>query len=122
VHENEPEGDPLRRYLDSLERMRPLPADSLVLPSHGRPFRGLHTRIAQLKDHHDERLAEVMQACATSPQSAADLLSVLFRRKLDLHQTTFAMGESIAHLHFLWHAGKLVRRVDAAGVHRFAPA
>lgn len=122
VHENEPEGDPLKRYLDSIERMRALPADSLVLPSHGRPFRGLHTRIDQLQQHHEERLAEVMQACAQSPQSAADLLSVLFKRKLDLHQTTFAMGESIAHLHALWHAGKLARRLDADGVLRFSPA
>lgn len=122
VHENEPESDPLKRYLDSLERMRALPADTLVLPSHGRPFTGLHTRIGQLQSHHDERLAEVMAACAQKPQSAADVLSVLFRRKLDLHQMTFAMGESIAHLHALWHAGKLVRRLDADGVYRFAPA
>ncbi len=121
VHENEPEGDPLKRYLDSLNRMRPLPADVLVLPSHGRPFRGLHTRINQLIDHHGERLAEVLQACAESPQSAADLLPVLFKRKLDLHQTSFALGESIAHLHALWHAGKLVRRV-ADGVFRFSTA
>jgi glyoxylase-like metal-dependent hydrolase (beta-lactamase superfamily II) len=122
VHENEPEGDPLRRYLDSVERMRALPADSLVLPSHGKPFRGLHTRIDQLQDHHKERLADVMKACAEAPQSAADLLTVLFRRKLDLHQTTFAMGESIAHLHALWHEGKLTRTRDAEGVYRFAPA
>jgi hypothetical protein len=37
-----------------------------------------------------------------APQSAADVLPVLFKRKLDLHQTTFAMGEAIAHLHLLW--------------------
>jgi glyoxylase-like metal-dependent hydrolase (beta-lactamase superfamily II) len=122
VHENEPEGDPLKRYLDSIERMRALPADCLVLPSHGRPFQGLHTRIDQLQQHHEERLAEVMQACAKAPQSAADLLSVLFKRKLDLHQTTFAMGESIAHLHALWHAGRLKRMREADGVYRFAPA
>ncbi len=122
VHENEPEGDPLRRYLDSIERMRALPATSLVLPSHGRPFTGLHTRIDQLHAHHEERLAEVMHACAERPQSAADLLGVLFKRKLDLHQTTFAMGESIAHLHALWHAGKLVRTRGDDGVYRFAPA
>jgi glyoxylase-like metal-dependent hydrolase (beta-lactamase superfamily II) len=121
VHENEPEGDPLKRYLDSIERMRALPAASLVLPSHGRPFTGLHTRIDQLLAHHAERLADVMQACAEKPQSAADLLGVLFKRKLDLHQTTFAMGESIAHLHALWHAGKLQRRRDAEGVYRFSP-
>ena len=47
---------------------------------------------------------------------------MLFKRKLDLHQTTFAMGESIAHLNALWHAGALTRRVDDAGVFRFAPA
>ena len=121
VHENEPEGDPLKRYLDSIERMRALPADSLVLPSHGRPFTGLHTRIDQLKNHHDERLAEVMQACRETPQSAADLLPVLFKRKLDLHQTTFAMGESIAHLHALWHEGQLHRQAGADGVYRFSP-
>ena len=121
VSESEPEGNPLLRYLDSVERMRALPADTLVLPSHGKPFRGLHTRIDQLKSHHEERFDEVMQACAEAPQSAADLLPVLFKRKLDLHQTTFALGESIAHVNALWHAGKLVRHVDGSGVHRFSP-
>jgi len=120
VVELEPESNPLQLYLDSIERMRALPADTLVLPSHGRPFRGLHTRIDQLKTHHDERFAEVLAACAQAPQTAADLLPVLFKRKLDVHQTTFAMGESIAHLNALWIAGRLVRRVDAQGVHRLA--
>ena len=122
VMDLEPEADPLKQYLDSLERMRVIPADTLVLPSHGRPFRGLHTRIDQLKSHHDDRFADVMAACAEAPQSAADLLQVLFKRKLDLHQTTFAMGESIAHLNALWLAGKLVRRVDGHGVVRFTTA
>jgi glyoxylase-like metal-dependent hydrolase (beta-lactamase superfamily II) len=118
----EPEADPLPLYLASIARMRALPADTLVLPSHGRPFRGLHTRVDQLTSHHDDRFAEVLAACAEAPQCAADLLMVLFKRKLDLHQTTFAMGESIAHLHALWLAGKLVRRLDAQGVYRFTTA
>ena len=122
VMDLEPEADPLTQYLDSLERMRVIPADTLVLPSHGRPFRGLHTRIDQLKSHHDDRFADVLAACAEAPQSAADLLQVLFKRKLDLHQTTFAMGESIAHLNALWLAGKLARRQDAHGVLRFTTA
>jgi len=122
VHEIEPESNPLLLYLDSIRRMKALPADTLVLPSHGRPFKGLHTRIDQLVAHHDERFAEVLTACAEAPQCAADLLMVLFKRKLDLHQTTFAMGESVAHLHALWLAGKLVRRLGDDGVYRFSLA
>jgi len=120
VYEIEPESNPLQLYLDSLRRLRALPADTLVLPSHGRPFIGMHTRIEQLIAHHDARLAEVIDACGKAPQSAADLLPVLFKRPLDLHQTTFAIGESIAHLHALWCAGRLHRARDAHGVWRFS--
>jgi len=122
VHEVEPESNPLVLYLDSIKRMKALPEDTLVLPSHGRPFTGLHTRVEQLVAHHDERFAEVLAACAVAPQHAADLLMVLFKRKLDLHQTTFAMGESVAHLHALWLAGRLVRQLGKDGIYRFSAA
>ena len=119
VYEMEPEGNPLPLFLRSLDRFLDLPENTLVLPSHGKPFRGAHKRVAQLHDHHRDRLAEVLEACATQgkpPQTAHDMLQVLFKRELDLHQTTFAMGESVAHLHALWHAGKLVRSKSPAGV------
>ena len=122
VYDVEPESDPLALFLDSLERYLPLPPDTLVLPSHGKPFTGLHERIRQLQAHHDERLAEVMQACALRPHSAWDIVPVLFPRALDLHQSTFAMGESVAHLHKLWFEGRLVRQRGADGVYRFSPA
>jgi len=115
----EPEADPLSLYLSSLQRYKALPADTLVLPSHGRPFTGLEQRLAQLVEHHEARFAEVLAACAEAPQCAADLLLLLFKRKLDLHQTTFAMGEAIAHLHALWQAGRLQRRRGDDGVWRF---
>ena len=120
VHDIEPESDPLRLFLESIDKFGRLPRDTLTLPSHGKPFRGLHERIRQLHQHHRERLAEVEQACGARPQTAADMLPVLFKRKLDLHQTTFAMGESVAHLHALWYAGKLRRRRGDDGVYRFA--
>ena len=116
----EPEADPLPLYLRSIAQFKSLPADTLVLPSHGKPFRGLHTRIDQLQQHHDARLAEVLQACTGAALSAADLLPVLFKRPLDLHQTTFAMGEAIAHLHALWHQGALTRSLGDDGIWRFA--
>jgi glyoxylase-like metal-dependent hydrolase (beta-lactamase superfamily II) len=122
VHEVEPESNPLTLYLDSLKRLQVLPGATLVLPSHGRPFTGLHRRVEQLLEHHAERLADVMTACAEAPQHAAGLLMLLFKRELDLHQTTFAMGESVAHLHALWLAGRLVRRRGADRIYRFSTA
>ena len=58
--------------------------------------------------HHEERFAEVMAACAAHPRHAAELLlccSAQARPAPD----TFAMGESLAHLHALWHEGRLAR-------------
>jgi glyoxylase-like metal-dependent hydrolase (beta-lactamase superfamily II) len=114
----EPEGNPLKLYLDSLGKFSGLPEDTLVLPSHGKPFRGLHTRIEQLRAHHTERLAEVIEACARE-RSAVDIVPIMFRRKLDAHQLSFAVGESLAHLHYLWYAGRLQRVTGSDGVIRF---
>lgn len=114
----EPEANPVQQYLDSLGRYAELPADTLILPSHGKPFRGLHTRIQQLRDHHEARLAEVLDACVT-PQSAADIVPVMFPRALDAHQLSFAIGEALAHLHQLWFKGALVRTHGTDGVIRF---
>ena len=115
----EPEAVPLPLYVESIRRFLALPADTLVLPSHGKPFKGLHARIAQLETHHDERLADALSACRERPMIAADLLPVLFRRPLDWHQTTFAMGESLAHLHALQSRGQLRAQQDVDGVWRF---
>lgn len=119
VFDMEPEADALKLFLQSIDKFKDLPADTLTLPSHGKPFTGLHRRIEQLHEHHRDRLAEVLEACALQPCSAADVLPILFKRKLDLHQTTFAMGEAVAHLHALWFEGKLQRSRDAEGVYRF---
>jgi glyoxylase-like metal-dependent hydrolase (beta-lactamase superfamily II) len=117
----EPDGDPLARFLDSIAVFATLPPETLVLPSHGLPFRGLALRVAQLQAHHADRLAELEQAifAAAAPVSASDILPVLFRRELDLQQRFFAMGEAIAHLNHLWHRSRIRRTVAADGAIRF---
>jgi hypothetical protein len=64
-----PEADPLGLFLASIDGFRSLPADTLVLPSHGRPFRGLHARIDQLHAHHAERCAVLLDACRGTPKN-----------------------------------------------------
>jgi glyoxylase-like metal-dependent hydrolase (beta-lactamase superfamily II) len=117
----EPEGNPLARFLESLDRFAALPHETLVLPSHGLPFRGMHARIAQLHQHHADRLEELRAACA-EPRCARELVPVLFRRPLDDRAWYFAMGECIAHLNHLMHAGALARNRGADGVMRFSAA
>ncbi|HEY3181149.1 MAG TPA: MBL fold metallo-hydrolase [Casimicrobiaceae bacterium] len=118
----EPDGDPLARFLSSLAAFETLPPDTLVLPSHGLPFRGIALRVAQLRAHHAVRLNELSTAVAAAqaPQSAADVIPVLFRRPLDLQQRFFAMGEAIAHLNHLWHARRINRVSGADDAIRFA--
>jgi glyoxylase-like metal-dependent hydrolase (beta-lactamase superfamily II) len=119
VYNIEPESNALQLFLDSIDKFVHCAPDTLTLPSHGKPFVGIHERIKQLHDHHLDRLAEVRDTCALKPSSAADILPVMFKRELDLHQTTFAMGEVIAHLHFLWFKGELKREFCTDGIYRF---
>jgi len=110
VHPANPYGNPLKLFLDSIDRFLELPPDTLVLPSHGRPFRGLHGRVAQLHTHHAERCEILLNACKGNAFSAAEIIPALFEREFsDPHQTMFAMGEAIAHLNYLVHAGKMQR-------------
>jgi glyoxylase-like metal-dependent hydrolase (beta-lactamase superfamily II) len=119
VHPHEPDGDPLAQYLASLAKLRAAaPSGILVLPSHNLPFYGLHARIDELTAHHGMRCEELL-AALSRPQSAVDVLPVLFRRPLDSHQTAFALGEALAHLHYLERQRALDRLPGPDGVDRF---
>ena len=119
---SQPEANPLLDFLTSIERFRSLPEDTLVLPSHVVPYRGLHTRIDQLARHHRERLDEILTALVR-PMTAAEIVPVLFGsgRTFDLYQKGFAMGEALAHLAYLEKQGKLTRVAGADGLVRYAP-
>lgn len=103
-----PNEDALGGYLRSLDQIRlTIPNGGLVLPGHHLPFRTLHERIDQLVVHHHERCAQIAAACAEGPLTAAQLIPVLFRRTLDPHQTSFAFGETLAHVNLMVRTGQL---------------
>lgn len=110
--------DPLGAYLASLDRLHELPADTLVLPSHGRPFLGLHQRIDDLRNHHEEQLAALVRQC-TEPRSARDVLPTLFGRRLIGFHFLLAMWEAIAHLEHLVATGRAERLEASSDATRY---
>ncbi|MGH6989004.1 MAG: MBL fold metallo-hydrolase [Stellaceae bacterium] len=114
------DADPLGSFIASTHKIAAIVPDSvLVLPSHNLPFHRLHTRLDQLRRHHDDRMAEVIAACDDA-KSAADLVPVLFHRKLDERQMAFAMGEALAHLQYGVTLGHLSRTERADGTWLFS--
>ena len=55
------EGDPLEDYLESLNKVRDLPAKT-VLPGHEKVFHDLAVRVSALEAHHERRCGEIIAA------------------------------------------------------------
>ncbi len=114
LHSGEPDADPLGEWLTSIDRLMQLPADTLVCPAHGEPFRGLHVRLAAMRDEHHQRLDVLAEALET-PLRAVDAFPLLFRRTIGDNQRHMATGEALAHLRHLEVTGR-ARRVSRDGV------
>ena len=115
----DPAAEPLAEWLDSLERLLAIPDDTLVLPAHGLPFRGIHARVAQLQSHHARTLARALAACVQQPSSAYQVSTVLFPGPLTGIAHVLALGESLAHLHHLVRNGDVEAKLDKSGVRMF---
>jgi glyoxylase-like metal-dependent hydrolase (beta-lactamase superfamily II) len=107
----EPEGDPLGDWLESIAKLRTLPADLLVLPSHGEPFKGLHTRLDALRDEHLARLDQLHEWLA-QPRRAVDCFEQMFTRTIDESVLGLATGETLAHLRRLEVEGRARRTIE----------
>ena len=107
---SEPEADPLGDWLTSIARLKQLPHDLLVLPSHGEPFTGLHARLDALDYGHRDRL-DALHAHLSKPRRSLDCFSILFGRKIDDGLLGLATGESMAHLRRLEVEGRATRDV-----------
>lgn len=118
VHSWEPEANPLQDFMDSIEKLRALPADTYVLPSHNLPFYGLGARLTTLRVHHEDRLGDLLGGCA-EPATAMDLVGALFRRPLDLRNMSLAVSETLAHANLLIRQGQVARETGADGVWRY---
>jgi glyoxylase-like metal-dependent hydrolase (beta-lactamase superfamily II) len=119
----EPESNPLQLWIDSLGRLERLPPDTLVLPSHQGVFRGLHARVAELREHHRHQLDALRLFVAEAGECTAfEAMQALFPRLRGAGDQMLALGETLAHLAWWLDDGALRRRLDDDGVHRYAVA
>ncbi len=101
--------DPMGSHLVSLRRLRELPASTLVLPAHGRPFRGAHARLDALEAEHADRFDQLLEF-ASAPRTAIDFANCLFgHRPLEGMNLLLATGETLAHVRYLLGTGALLR-------------
>jgi glyoxylase-like metal-dependent hydrolase (beta-lactamase superfamily II) len=116
----EPEANPLQLWLASLRKLDRLAPDTLVLPSHQGVFRGLHARVEELLDHHEQQF-ELLRAelARGGPATALALTRVQFPKLRHAMDEMMGLGECIAHLAWLRNEGEVSREVADDGSHRF---
>ena len=94
-------------WLDSLATLKDRTDPGvLVLPAHGKPFRGAHARLDALIEEHADCLNKLEALCA-EPKRAVDVFPALFRTKITKHNLIMATGESVAHLNYLLNKGRM---------------
>jgi glyoxylase-like metal-dependent hydrolase (beta-lactamase superfamily II) len=112
VWPTEPLANPLKDWFASLEKLRErLPSDVLVLPAHGKPFRGAHTRLRTLAREHEDRLASLLDICS-EPKRVVDVFPSLYKTSIDDNNRIMATGEAISHLNYLCESGDMIAEQD----------
>ena len=114
----DPDGNPLNHWLGSLDALKILPNDTLVLPSHEYPFFGLHRRLDQLTEGHIETLDLLLSSCEEA-RNVMQLVEILYPRKLSIFDLFLGCGECLAHLNYLLAEQKIERRLDENDVHQY---
>jgi glyoxylase-like metal-dependent hydrolase (beta-lactamase superfamily II) len=116
VWPTEPLANPLQDWFVSLKILKSrMPEDVLVLPAHGKPFRGAHVRLDELAREHTDRLNLLLDICA-EPLRVVDTFESLYSARIGDSNRIMATGEAIAHLSYLCDTGKMNAVQDRNGV------
>jgi glyoxylase-like metal-dependent hydrolase (beta-lactamase superfamily II) len=115
VYPTEPDADPLTDWLDSCRGFMPHASDDqLVLPGHKLPFTGLPFRLGQMIENHESALLRLLDHLST-PRTAAQCFTPLFKREIGPAEFSLALVESVAHLNCLLRRGLVLRSLNASG-------
>jgi glyoxylase-like metal-dependent hydrolase (beta-lactamase superfamily II) len=114
---HEAAGDPLRDYLQSVDKLKRVPAET-VLPGHGRPFGHLLRRLEQIEAEIQHQLTAILEYVRAGPASAYELLGVSALRDRRPIATRYAVSLVLARLRYLEQRGQL-RQVQTDTVIRY---
>ena len=114
--------DSLAKYLASLDKIYNLDI-RLILPGHRRIFEDHRGRIAEIREHHQMRLKEILVSLSKGERTAFQIapyvswdIEYASWEEFPALQKWFAMGEIIAHLIYLEVTGSVQRRIGAERV------
>jgi glyoxylase-like metal-dependent hydrolase (beta-lactamase superfamily II) len=111
--------DSLGSYLESLDKVAALDVD-LVLPGHRSSFTDLRGRIAELKQHHQNRINEVLAALDSGSRTVYEIAARMTWDivadswdEFPVVQKWFAVSEAASHLRYLERRGEV--KADVSG-------
>ncbi|WP_456467646.1 MBL fold metallo-hydrolase [Archaeoglobus sp.] len=114
----------LKSYLESLDKVCNLDVN-LVLPGHRRLWKDLRKRIEEIRRHHQARLKEALMALdrpktawEVAPSITWDLVYSNWE-DVNVVQKWFAVGETIAHLEYLFKQGVIEKEISGDGNVRY---
>jgi glyoxylase-like metal-dependent hydrolase (beta-lactamase superfamily II) len=106
---------PLAEYLDSLRKVAAFDT-AQALPAHEALIDDLPARCADLQDHHDDRLEEVLAGIGDGAATASDVSSKVTWNKpfstFNIFKKRSALGETLAHLKLLCDDGRVREHHD----------
>jgi glyoxylase-like metal-dependent hydrolase (beta-lactamase superfamily II) len=103
--------NPLADYLEALGKIKELEVN-LVLPAHEFAFSNLAERIREIEVHHQRRLAEILGLLEEEPKTAYAIAPFVNWdtgpwESLSNWDRRAALMETLAHLEFLQHEGRV---------------
>lgn len=111
VYAGNQDENPLDDWLTSCKKLSDtIDKDTLILPSHQEPFKGIDIRMQQLIDGHHRQLKKVINI-TEQPKTAFDTCLALFNRELSAMSRLFAFGETLAHLNYLISTNEVEKTV-----------
>jgi glyoxylase-like metal-dependent hydrolase (beta-lactamase superfamily II) len=114
------DADPLRSYLNSLERIAERDP-RIVLPGHGAPFIDCARRIEVIVRNKTRRLNTIRVLIEQRPRTVVDIAEEVFASALLSYQRSFALSETLAHIAYLRWSGLIDRRTRPDGVYEWYP-